>query len=142
MYKSSFLDPRFKTLTHLSLTAKQEIFDWVLEDILNLNNDNESNHVQIECVTTTESSEPSTSSSSDCNGPTRKKKKKSALMELIGDKFQSENEQTTDTTTFKDIVHSERLRYRGVAKGGQGGAFAPPSLNDFFFKPSSQVYQY
>ena len=22
---------------------------------------------------------------------------------------------------------------RGVAKGGQGGAFAPPSLNDFFF---------
>ena len=30
---------------------------------------------------------------------------------------------------------------RGVAKGGQGGAFAPPSLNDFF-KPSSQVYQY
>ena len=53
MYKSSFLDPRFKTLTHLSLAAKQEIFDWVLEDILNLNNDNESNDVQIECVTTT-----------------------------------------------------------------------------------------
>ncbi|XP_065917715.1 E3 SUMO-protein ligase ZBED1-like [Dysidea avara] len=112
MYKSSFLDPRFKTLTHLSSTAKQEIFDWVVEDILNLNNDNESNDVQIECVTTTESSEPSTSSNSDCNGPTRKKKKKSALMELIGDKFQSENEQTTDTTTFKDIVHSELLRYK------------------------------
>ena len=34
--------------------------------MLNLNNDSESNDIQIECVTTTESSEPSTSSNSDC----------------------------------------------------------------------------
>ena len=37
MYKSSFLDPRFKTLTHLSATVREEIFDCVLEDILQLN---------------------------------------------------------------------------------------------------------
>ena len=113
MYKASFLDPRFKTLMHLSSTAKQEIFDWILEDILNLNmqTDDQSNDVQIECVTTTES-EPSTSFSSECSEPRRKKKKKSALMELIGNKFQSESDQTTDTATFKDIVHSELLHYK------------------------------
>ena len=33
-------------------------------------------------------------------------------MELIGSKFQSNNEQSTDTTTFKDIVQSELLRYK------------------------------
>ena len=44
--------------------------------------------------------------------PRRKKKKKSALMKLIENKFQSENEQTSDKTTFKDIVQSELLRYK------------------------------
>ena len=33
-------------------------------------------------------------------------------MELIGDKFQSDNEQSTDTSTFKDIVQSELLHYK------------------------------
>ena len=64
------------------------------------------NDVQIECVTATES-EPSISFSSDCSEPRRKKKKKkSALIELIGNKFQSENDHTTDSETFKDIVQS------------------------------------
>ena len=44
--------------------------------------------------------------------PTRKKKKRSALMELIRNKFQSENEKINDTTTFKDIVQSELLHYK------------------------------
>ena len=116
MYKSSFLDPRFKTLTHLSATVKEEIFDCILDDILQLNgcveNDSE---LLIESTSTIElsvtpppaSSEPSTAT----DEPTRKKKK-SALMELVGSKFQSDNEQNTDTTTFKGIVQSKPLHYK------------------------------
>ena len=117
MYKSSFLDPRFKTLTHLSATVREEIFDCVLEDILQLNefvqNDCE---LLIESASTTEVSvtpplaNPGPSTATD--EPTKKKKRKSALMELIGSKFQSNNEQSTDTITFKDIVQSELLRYK------------------------------
>ena len=93
MYKSSFLDPRFKTLTHLSATVREEIFDCVLEDILQLNefvqNDSE---LLIESASTTEVSvtpplaNPGPSTATD--EPTKKKKRKSALMELIGSKFQ------------------------------------------------------
>ena len=50
--------------------------------------------------------------SRECSEPRRNKKKKSALMELMGNKFQSENDQTTDTATFKDIVHSELLHHK------------------------------
>ena len=32
MYKSSFLDPRFKTLTHLSATLRDKIFDYILDE--------------------------------------------------------------------------------------------------------------
>lgn len=34
LHKASFLDPRFKTLTHLSVTLREEIFDNILEEIL------------------------------------------------------------------------------------------------------------
>ena len=37
--------------------------------------------------------------------PTRKKKVRSALMKLIRSKFQSDNEHSTDTTTFQVIMH-------------------------------------
>ena len=61
--------------------------------------------IQIESVT--ESLNPGPSSTEE----PRKKKKKSALMELIGNKFQT-NEQAIDKTTFKDVVQSELLRYK------------------------------
>ena len=66
--------------------------------------------ILIESATATESEtssnpEPSTATEE----PRRKKKKKCALMELIGNKFQSENEQTIDKTTFKDMVQSELI---------------------------------
>ena len=48
---------------------------------------------------------PGTSIATVINEPTRKKKTRSALMELIGSKFQSNNEHSTDTTTFQDIMH-------------------------------------
>ena len=87
MYKSSFLDSRSKTLTHLSAMVREEIFDCVLEDILQLNrcvqNDSE---LLNEGASTTEYSitlplanaGPSTAT----DEPTRKKKEKSTLMEL------------------------------------------------------------
>ena len=34
LHKASFLDPRFKTLTHLSVTLREEIFDNILEEVL------------------------------------------------------------------------------------------------------------
>ena len=36
----------------------------------------------------------------------------------------------TDDIDERELIFCEGNR--GVAKGGQGGAFAPPSLNDFF----------
>ena len=117
MYKSSFLDPRFKTLTHLSTTLREEIFDCVLGDILQLNECVQSDsEIQIESATATDLESSVTPAnlgpSTATDEPTRKKKKRSALMELIGNKFQSENERTNDTATFKDIVQSELLRYK------------------------------
>ena len=84
MYKSSFLDPRFKTLTHLPATVRKEIFNCVLEDILQLNecvqNDSE---LLIESASTTEVSftpplanaGPSTATGNATDKPTRKRKK-------------------------------------------------------------------
>ena len=117
MYKSSFLDPRFKTLTHLSTTLREQIFDCVLGDILQLNECVQSDsEIQIESATATDLESSVTPAnlgpSTATDKPTRKKKKRSALMELIGNKFQSESEKTNDTATFKDIVQSEILHYK------------------------------
>lgn len=34
LHKASFLDPRFKTLMHLLVTLQEEIFDDILEEVL------------------------------------------------------------------------------------------------------------
>ena len=110
MYKSSF----FKTLTHLPTTLREEIFDCVLGDILQLNECVQSDsEIQIESITATDLVTPANlGPSTGTDEPIRKKKKRSASTEFTGNKFQSDNEKTNDTTTFKDIVQSELLRYK------------------------------
>ena len=74
LHKASFLDPRFKTLTHLSVTLREEIFDNILEEVLQsvqcVQND-----IQIEKVTesSVNSLEPGTSTDG------RRKKRKRTL---------------------------------------------------------------
>ena len=87
MYKSSVLDSRSKTLTHLSATVRKEIFHCVLEDILQLNrcvqNDSEllnegASTMEFSITLPLANAGPSTAT----DEPTRKKKEKSTLMEL------------------------------------------------------------
>ena len=95
-------------MTHLSLTAKQEIFDWVLEDVTMI-----MNQMMFKLSVLLPQSLQSLPLLPIVTAmDLQEKEEKSTLMELIGDKFQSENEQTTDTTTFKDIVYSELLHYK------------------------------
>ena len=109
MYKSSFLDPRFKTLTYLSTTSREEIFDYVLGDTQQLNECVQSDSkIQIKSDTATDLESSVTPAnlrpSTPTDEPTRKKKKRSALMEL---KFQSENKKLMTQLVLGNI---EKLR--------------------------------
>ena len=55
MYKSSFLDPRFKTLAHLSTTLREEIFDCVLDECIDSESVSDCPDCEIESATDTES---------------------------------------------------------------------------------------
>ena len=105
LHKASFLDPRFKTLTHLSVILQEEIFENILEEAL-LSVQCVQNDIQIEKVT--ESSDKLLEPGPSIDEPT--KKKKNALMELIGSKFHHD-ECDTDTA-LRDIVQSELFRYK------------------------------
>jgi len=50
MYKSSFLDPRFKILTHLSATLRDEIFVCILDECVDSESVSDC-EIQIENVT-------------------------------------------------------------------------------------------
>jgi len=87
IHKASFLDPRSDPLIYNSKGRK------ILQEIMQLNECMQ-NEFQIESETenTLEPSDSSTPGSST-GKPTRKRKRKSALMELIGNKFQKETVQ-------------------------------------------------
>lgn len=98
---SSFLDPRFKGLTHLSHQQRDEVIDSITSEAVEYKIKKTE-----ECaIHVNKTDEPS---------PTPKRKK-SALLVLLGDDF--ENDQSLETssglsTSIDDIVRSEVLRYK------------------------------
>ena len=80
------------------MTLREEIFDNILEVLQSVQC--VQNDIQIEV---TESSVNSLEPGLSTDGP-RKKKKKNALMEQIGNKFQSNECNTTNTTATSDTT--------------------------------------
>ena len=105
--KASYLDPRFKTLTHLSSLQQEEIFDVILSEALQFVEGNSQTQMEEEVVICDNSDLESQ------NGPSAKKKRASALVELLGNKFLTDaSTQETTPATHKDILQSEMLRYK------------------------------
>jgi len=94
-------------MTHLSITLREEIFDCVLQEIIQVYGCMQ-NEIQIESETesTLESSDSSTPESST-GKRTRKRKRKSPLMEPNFIKKVQNND-----IAFKDILQSELLGYK------------------------------
>ena len=97
-HKSSFLDPRFKSLTHLPVTLKEEVIDMLLDETFKFMEDN-----AIE-IQSTDATPP------NLDEPVRKKKK-NALEELIGDQFLTHGDGAVLDNSM-DIVRSEVFRYK------------------------------
>lgn len=103
--KASFVDPRFKTLNHLSASEQEEVIDSIFEETMQLTETNPliMDEQQGSSCNTPEMSEP------------QRKKKKNALAELIGNQFlQTQNTigTTNTSTTHRDLVQSELFRYK------------------------------
>ena len=76
LYKASFLDPRFKTLKHLSCIQQEEVSDMILDEVIHLME--EGTPVAPPSVVIVEDE--------SCDEP-KQKKSKNVLVDMIGDKF-------------------------------------------------------
>jgi hypothetical protein len=113
LYKASFLDPRFKTLKHLSSIQQEEVSDMILDEVI---------HLMEEGTPLMEESTPVTTQpvvlvdddNHESSGEPKQKKPKNVLVDMIGDSF---IEATVSSTshTLQDIARAEVLRYRSEA---------------------------
>ena len=112
--KASFLDPRFKSLSHLPSVQQLEVIDSVKEELLvmlhmpaddSCDPGDERSRLEDDCV-------------NDEAGPAEppNKKAKSALIDILGDSFTQQAVQNTSAIeTREDLVHAEILRYKAEA---------------------------
>ena len=105
---SSLLDPRFKTLAHLSEEVQEETFHCLKEAMMEQFDES-----------------PSTSMCSDNpaaapDPPPPKKSKSNSLQQLLGNKFQDANSLGSSSTvaTIDEIVSSEISRYKAEKPAG------------------------
>ena len=100
--KSSFLDPRFKGLTHLSQLQRDEVVDSIVAEA-------------VECkLEKTEDWAIQNNESIEIS-PLNPKRKKSALLVLFGDEYESNQSLETGSslpTSADDIVRAEVLKYK------------------------------
>lgn len=101
--KTTFLDPRFKSLTHLSALQREEVSDVILAELIALANET------VEIVDTSSNDQDSMDNAS---AEPKQKKPKNALLDMLGDSFIIE---PTSTSTNEDVMKSELLRYKSEA---------------------------
>ena len=98
--KASFLDPRFKSLAHLSSSQQEEICDVVLQELLDTIDDSSGN---------IPSEQPIDVDSGDsCPEPKKKKRENNALQAILGNAFITEG----ISNACDDVIQSEVLRYK------------------------------
>ena len=108
--KASYLDPRFKTLTHLSSFQQSEVSDAILQEFIELENDSDNgNESDAEREPNNESNDESNDECSTAEP--RKKKAKNALLDMMGDSFIVQAAATC-TSTHEDMIHAEVLLYK------------------------------
>ena len=100
--KSSFLDPRFKSLTHLSTLQKEEVHEVVLQEAIELAS--KTRNSELPTVIEPENDDAST------DLEPKQKKKKNALVDMLGDSFNEDCQ--TNSSTVEDVMKSEVLRYK------------------------------
>ena len=108
--KASYLDPRFKSLTHLSSFQQSEVSDAILQELIELENDSDDgSESDAEREPNNESNDESNDECSTAEP--RKKKAKNALLDMLGDSFIVQAAATC-TSTHEDMIHAEVLRYK------------------------------
>ena len=112
LHKASFLDPRFKTLAHLSAAEKEETVDCIIQDLLASIPAEEVSETDGEVV---EVEEPEKEAVVECS-TTPKKQKTTLLEKLLGRKF--EGNQTTITVSENEIVQAEISYYKSASPIG------------------------
>ena len=108
--KASYLDPKLKSLTHLSNFQQSEVSDAILQELIELENDSDyGNESDAEMEPNNESNDESNDECSTAES--RKKKAKNALFDMLGDSFIVQASATC-TSTHEDVIHAEVLRYK------------------------------
>ena len=112
--KASFLDPRFKTLAHLSAAEKEDTVDSISQDLLvSIPPENSSERGDDEVVETEEPEEACMVV--ECS-TTPKRQKMTLLEKLLGKKFEGKN--TTIAVSDNEIVQAEISYYKSASPIG------------------------
>ena len=108
--KASFLDPRFKTLAHLSVTEQEKTVDNIIQELTSILIESESDKDNYESVIEPEEVEVVET----CNSYTSPKKQKTTLLEKqLGKQF--EGTTTTVAVSENEIVHVEISHYKSAS---------------------------
>ena len=98
--KSSFLDPRFKTLAHLTPVEQQDTVDNIVDELMN--------------SVGFESFDAIDGTSNNCEESPPKKPKQNLLEKMLGDTFESNNRTMGEATTLSyfELMTTEVSRYK------------------------------
>ena len=108
--KASFLDPRFKTLAHLSATEQEKTVDNIIQELTSILIESESDKDNYESVIEPEEVEVVET----CNSYTSPKKQKTTLLEKqLGKQF--EGTTTTVAVSENEIVQVEISHYKSAS---------------------------
>lgn len=105
--KASFLDPRFKSLTHLCTLQKEEVHEVILQEVIDLARKPTPTNSQLPTPTVIEPEDDGAST----NLEPKQKKKKNALVDILGDSF-NEDYEPDSSSIVEDVMKSEVLRYK------------------------------